>query len=136
MQKIKDFESFAAGYFTALRIKHPTENDIRNYCIESRTFAPPPLTTAPRSGMLLPSTPQWCDTGLASRMHRRSAATSRVAAFLLADRKGEALSAHPTKGSNPQLPPLQVSELREGLQAPSGGWFLCTGTPTCKSAHL
>ena len=39
MQKIKDFESFAAGYFSALRIKHPTANDIRNYCIESRTFA-------------------------------------------------------------------------------------------------
>lgn len=39
MQKIKDFESFAAGYFSALRIKQPTANDIRNYCIESRTFA-------------------------------------------------------------------------------------------------
>nr|DAU73549.1 MAG TPA: hypothetical protein [Caudoviricetes sp.] len=85
---------------------------------------------------MLPVSVAMTDAGLASRMHRRSAATSRVAAFLLADRKGEALSAHPKKGSNPQLPPLQVSELREGLQAPSGGWFLCTGTPTCKSAHL
>lgn len=39
MQKIKDFESFAAGYFSALRIKRPTGKDIRDFCLESRVFA-------------------------------------------------------------------------------------------------
>ena len=64
-------------------------------------------------------------TGLASRTQRRSAAIEPfVAAFLLADRKGH----------RPNMA-LCKSPLRAGLQAPSGGRFLCDGTPTCKSAH-
>lgn len=39
MQKIKDFESFAAGYFCALGIARPSAKDVATHCIASRLFA-------------------------------------------------------------------------------------------------
>lgn len=39
MQKIKDFESFAAGYFSALGMKRVSADDIASHCIASRQFA-------------------------------------------------------------------------------------------------
>lgn len=39
MQKIKDFETFAAGYFLGLGIKKPTAEDICRLSVECRAFA-------------------------------------------------------------------------------------------------
>lgn len=39
MQKIKDFETFAAGYFLGLSIKKPTAEDICRLSVECRAFA-------------------------------------------------------------------------------------------------
>lgn len=39
MQKIKDFETFAAGYFLGLGIKKPTAEDICRLSVECRVFA-------------------------------------------------------------------------------------------------
>ena len=39
MQKIKDFETFAAGYFLGLGIKKPTAEDICRLSVDCRAFA-------------------------------------------------------------------------------------------------
>lgn len=39
MRKIKNFESFAAGYFLRLGIKKPTAEDICRLSVECRAFA-------------------------------------------------------------------------------------------------
>lgn len=39
MQKIKDFETFAAGYFLGLGIKKPTAEDICRLSLDCRAFA-------------------------------------------------------------------------------------------------
>ena len=39
MQKIKDFETFAAGYFLGYGLRTPTAEDIGRTCIECRSFA-------------------------------------------------------------------------------------------------
>lgn len=39
MQKIKDFETFAAGFFIAKGVRRPQAKDITRHCIASRDFA-------------------------------------------------------------------------------------------------
>lgn len=39
MQTIKDFESFAAGFFLGTGQKKPTAEDIARHCVELKSFA-------------------------------------------------------------------------------------------------